>query len=647
MQLDFTLNFHNDTWYPTVDISGFKSTTGASVDIQEKMILTFSAPGKITAGDITISTNPWCELKTNIETSEISSGVFDSKLTITAADGSTLGNAISTIHMGVNASSDTAPKWETFSDTFTAAADEEADVAGELAVTCAAFPAGLENTALELVLVRGEKSETLHPKAGITRFNIDAGVYSITAAELRTAEGTIRAAVQLSASALTITKGQLTQLDITFAQAKYSTTLDLAVNLPANHALYNEDLGVVYMENGLAKQRYTMRAGQKQRLELLPVTGTYSVRIDDVKLNNIHYTFDVASGALDNQLHDIAFTSTHQNDESQSASTKLTISIDAENAVAATFDLRLVDDSTTPRQYLFTDLAMTTGSLTPSVELAPGLYQVESATVIHNGIVHYIDVTPQTLVVEQNTARTLAVTITEGANLRVKGFPDFLSFGGCANMSPSNVDDLAEARVSSLFKYSGDDGMGDASAYLDPAKEPTTKIIQMARDVAAKTGDRVLPMMVSYTCNLSLGDVENIIDDPERHQFSFANFIQALQMAQAMKDDEHPVPAGFIVNPDYLGECQKYGFSPDYAIPVRKPLAEALAYHGVNITVPAAITDTLKGYIKGVNWLVRAIAPDVVLGWQVNLWSVGGSQWVYNDFTYDDVFDAVDGTKRK
>lgn len=50
MQLDFTLNISNDTWYPTADISGFKSTTGASVDIQEKMVLTFSAPGKITAG---------------------------------------------------------------------------------------------------------------------------------------------------------------------------------------------------------------------------------------------------------------------------------------------------------------------------------------------------------------------------------------------------------------------------------------------------------------------------------------------------------------------------------------------------------------------------------------------------------------------
>lgn len=647
MQLDFTLNISNDTWYPTADISGFKSTTGVSVDIQEKMVLTFSAPGKITAGDVNVSTNPWCELKTNIESSEVSSGVFDIKLTITAADGSALGNAISNIHMGVNASSDTVPKWETFRSTFTAAADEEADVAGELAITCAAFPSGLENTVLELVLVRGEKSETLHPKAGITNFDIDAGVYAVSAAELRTAEGTIRAAVQLSAAELTITKGQRTSLDISFAQAERSTTLDVAVNLPATHALYHQDLNVVYLENGVAKQRYTMRAGQKQRLERLPIAGTYSVCIDDIKLNNIHYAFVAANGTLDNQLHEIAFASANQSDESQSASAALTLKVIAEKSVAATFDLRLVDGSDIPRQYHFSALAMQTGNITPSIKLAPGAYQIESATVIHNGVVYYIDVASQTLNVEKNAALTLTVTITEGANLCVKGFPEFLSFGGCANMSPSNVDDLAEARVSSLFKYSGDDGMGDASAYLDPAKEPTTKIIQMARDVAAKTGDSVLPMMVSYTCNLSLGDVENIIDDPERHQFSFANFIQALQMAQAMKDDEHPVPAGFIVNPDYLGECQKYGFSPDYVIPVRKPLAEALAHHGVNIAVPAAITDTLKGYIKGVNWLVRAIAPDVVLGWQVNLWSVGGSQWVYNDFTYDDVFDAVDGTKKK
>lgn len=646
MQLDATLNFSNDTWYPTLDITGFKAVSAAGIDIKEKMVLTFSAPGKITEGDINVSTNPWIALKTQIESSEISTGIYDIKLTITAADGSAIGNAISQIHMGVNVSSDTAPKWETFRNSFTFAADEETQVDGELVVNCAAFPAGLEDTALQLVLVRGEKSEVLHPEAGATSFAISAGTYSASVAELRTADGTVRAAVALSTAELTIAKGQRTPLDITFAPAQRSTTLEIAVDLPAAHALHNEDLSVVYLENGVEKQRYIMRAGQKQRLEQLPINGHYSVRIDDVKLNNIHYTVDAMNGALDNRFHALTVTSAQlrQSDDVQAGSAKLTINVNAEKTVAAAFDLRLVDAA---RQYHFTDLPMQTGSHAPSVLLAQGVYQIASGTLIHDGIVHYIDVAPQVLRVENNASQTLTVTITEGANLRVKGFPDFLSFGGCADMSPSNVDDLAEARIASVFKYSGDDGMGDASGYLDPAKEPTPKIIEMARNVSAKTGESVLPVMVSYTCNLSLGDVETIIDDPLRHEFSFANFIQALKMAQAMKDDEHPVPAGFIVNPDYLGECQKYGFSPDYPIPVRQPLSKAMAHHGVNVAIPAGITDTLKGYIKGVNWLVRVVAPDVVLGWQINLWSVGGSQWVYNDFTYDDVFDPIDGTKKR
>lgn len=87
MQLDFALQFKDNAWYPTLDINGFKSTAGGSINIQEKMVLSFSALGRITEGDITVTTNPWCELKTAIESSEISSGIFDIKLTITAANG--------------------------------------------------------------------------------------------------------------------------------------------------------------------------------------------------------------------------------------------------------------------------------------------------------------------------------------------------------------------------------------------------------------------------------------------------------------------------------------------------------------------------------------------------------------------------------
>jgi len=649
MQLDFTLQFTDNAWYPTLDMNGFKSTTGASIDIQEKMTLSFTAPGKITEGDITIATNPWCALKTSIESSEVASGIFDIKLAISAADGSALGNAIENIHMGVNVSSDSAPKWETFRDTFSVAADEETQTSGELVINCAAFPAGLENAVLELTLVRGEIMQKLKPQAGRSSFAIDAGTYTATAAELRTEAGTVRASVQLSATTLTVNKGQQAQLDITFAEAVRSTTLDITIDLPAENALYSEQMMVVYQEKNQSQQVYAMSAGQTLRLEQLPVNGQYDVSIEDIKLNNIHYIFDKVNGTLDNQLHHIVFSGNNlsQTKDEQAHSAVLTLAVCAEKTLAATFDLRLIDNNEPARQYHFTRLPVQSGNYAQSITIAPGVYQVITHTLIQNGVLHYIDVDTETVEVKDNQPLTLNINITEGANLHVKGFPEFLSFGGCADMSPSNVDDFAEARVSSLFKYSGDDGMGDASAYLDPAKEPTTKIIQMARNVEAKSGDSVLPVMVSYTCNLSLGDVENIIADPQRHQFSFANFIQALQMAQAMKDDAHPVPAGFIVNPDYLGECQKYGFSADYPIPVRQPLAQAMAHHGVEMAVPAGITDTLKGYIKGVNWLVRVVAPDVVLGWQINLWSVGGSQWVYNDFTYDDVFDPIEGVKKK
>jgi hypothetical protein len=649
MQLDFALNISDNDWYPTADIDGFKTKSGASVDIKDKLIVTFSAPGKITEGDINVSSDPWMAFNTKIESSEIGGGLFDIKLTITSADGNHIGNVISNIHLGVNASSDTTPGWSTLKDTFVIAADEDPNVSGQLTVKCATPPAGLENETVELDLVRGEKTERLALKFGTATYNIAAGNYQASIADLKKADGTVRAAALLSASELTISQGKTTSLNITFGKAEHGTTIDVALDVDSIPALRDERFHLVYKENGVEEGSCELRSGEEQRLEQLPVSGKFALSIADLRLNNIHYTIDSFTGDLNGQYHGLVFkqAQVHQSADTPSNAVKLTVKVNAEKAVATTFSLRLKDSAASPREYRFDNLPAQQATLEQTIKVAPGTYTVESSTFIQDGVVHYVDVSPNPFTVQSNTPAQLTVAITEGANLHVKGFPEFLSFGACANMSPSNVDDFAEARVASLFKYSGDDGMGDAGGYLDPAKEPTAKIIEMARDVSAKLNDSVLPVMVSYTCNLSLGDVPNIISDPVRHKFSFANFIQALKMAQATKDASHPVPAGFIVNPDYLGECQKYGFSPDYAIPVRKPLGEALAYHGVNVAVPSGITDSLKGYIKGVNWLARVVAPDVVLGWQVNLWSIGGSQWIYNDFSYDDVFDPADGQKKK
>lgn len=649
MQLDFTLNISDDTWYPTADISGFKAKPGNSIDIKEKLVVTFTAPGKITEGDINISSDPWLAFNTKIEASEIGGGLFDIKLTITSADGSHIGNIINNIHLGINASSDSTPAWSTLSDTFTIAADEDPNVSGQLTVKCATPPAGLENETVELNLVRGEKTEHLTLKFGTATYNIAAGNYQASVADLKKADGTLRAPAQLSASELTIAQGKTTTLNITFGKAERSTTIDIALDVDSIPALHNESFHLVYQENGVEEGSGELRSGEQQRLDQLPASGKFILSIAERRLNNIHYTFDSFTGDLNGQYHDLVFRQgqVHQNADTPANAAKVTVKVTAAKAAGTTFSLHLKDGATPPREYRFENLPAQQGNLEQAIKVAPGTYTVESSTFIDGGVLHYVDVGPNPFTVKSNTPAQLSVAITEGANLHVKGFPEFLSFGACADMSPTNVNDFAEARVASLFKYSGDDGMGDAGGFLDPAKEPTAKIIEMARDVSAKLNDSVLPVMVSYTCNLSLGDVPNIIGDPVRHKFSFANFIQALKMAQEAKDASHPVPAGFIVNPDYLGECQKYGFTPDYAIPVRKPLGEALAHHGVNVAIPAGITDTLKGYIKGVNWLVRVVAPDVVLGWQVNLWSIGGSQWVYNDFSYDDVFDPVDGQKKK
>lgn len=55
----------------------------------------------------------------------------------------------------------------------------------------------------------------------------------------------------------------------------------------------------------------------------------------------------------------------------------------------------------------------------------------------------------------------------------------------------------------------------------------------------------------------------------------------------------------------------------------------------------------MKGYVKAVNWLARIIAPDVVIGWQVNLWGISGAQWIYKDFDYAGVYAPEDNQHKK
>ncbi len=261
----------------------------------------------------------------------------------------------------------------------------------------------------------------------------------------------------------------------------------------------------------------------------------------------------------------------------------------------------------------------------------PGDYRVVVSNFIENGSVHIVGA-PATLTVASNASTSLNLSISTGANLHVRGFPSHLSFGGCADLTPGNAADFTAARAESIFIYAGVDGMGDATLYLADDVQ-TRALIELSRTVEAQIGDgrTVLPVIVSYTTNLSLGDTLTMLANSTQHAYSFGNYIQALQIANEYIDEQHPVPVGFVVNPDFLGACEQANLDPGYAMPVRKPLQEALTQRGVNLSIPAAVTEDIKGYVTAVNWLTRTIAPAVTFGWQVNLWGVGYSEWIYED----------------
>ncbi|KJZ70825.1 hypothetical protein HIM_09784 [Hirsutella minnesotensis 3608] len=216
--------------------------------------------------------------------------------------------------------------------------------------------------------------------------------------------------------------------------------------------------------------------------------------------------------------------------------------------------------------------------------------------------------------------------------LNVPGFPDFLCFGGFVDLTEGNEADLVAAKASAIFRYAGLDGAGDASQFLTE-DSATTKTIALARSVEKTLGGehRVVPVLVSYTCNLSSGDIQRGLQDSEGLAHSFGNLILSLRIAIQQAGGERKSPAAYIVNPDFISTCQQQGLSPDFHMPVRQPLSYALERARIQATIPNTITETLRGHVQAVNWLIRTVAPDVAFGYSVNIWGGGSAMWVQSN----------------
>ncbi len=237
---------------------------------------------------------------------------------------------------------------------------------------------------------------------------------------------------------------------------------------------------------------------------------------------------------------------------------------------------------------------------------------------------------------------SLVITFNSFAFGPVPGLPNYLSMGTITNGHGDLDSALTAAKIDAIYRYAGPGGNGDRGQIIDPIF--TRKAIEQAR--AVETDERkVMPIMVVYTAEASGGAyAENdiaIYDNLVKHNI---NLIRIVKTLQESKDADHPKPGGIILNADFLGVLQQSGSLDNHvlwenglwngsAIDVNLSLREAISYVVNNdgsqrVQVPQ-FEDNLFGYLQMQNYIIRAYGPDVIFGWQQNLWSIGSADWAH------------------
>ncbi|KAL6904062.1 hypothetical protein GGI43DRAFT_421544 [Trichoderma evansii] len=613
-----------DPYYGQLIVSNIQYDDDSEVTIKSFLGITFKSPTSLGEKDVTVSTNPWQEVKPEVNFNQIQDSIF--LITVKLHFTSTYKfNLSDTITFGINGDLTNNP--DTYLDSFVFAADALPDTDGTVEITAASAPdPALASSKLSIVLQQGFQEFPVDVSLdGTTSVKIPAGDYTVTAAELTTEDQTTVAETEVSPTSLTVTTGETTGVDISFGSVSKYSAVDVTIGDISS--LQGEKFHVQLTVDGGALTDFYSPGNHTTSLRRLPAKGTLKVAIDEITLNNVEYTLPEKSEDLSAKL----FTFTFEEGDVKSSPidttgfVELPIVIESDVEVDQDILVRLTSNNVVYTQKVPAEA----GTTSFSVPVAPGDYSVGSASFINSRTVYVVDAVTN-LTVAEDGSTVLELKLIKGAELTVKGFPDHLSFGALVDLTPNNVKDIAAARVSSIFKYAGIDGAGDKNVFLTD-DTATRRTIQLARDVEKELADgsKILPVMISYTCNLSLGGIYDQLKDTKGLTRSLANLILALNIATSTIDDDHPVPAGFIVNADFLGEGQKENLT-DFAMPVREPLQGALDHWEIEAEIPDSITDTFAGYTLAVNWLIRTVAPSVTFGWQVNIWGGGTSTWIYN-----------------
>ena len=611
-----------------LEVSNIHHENGDPVTIKNFLGLKFKSPVK--PHEIRSESNPWIDLTPEISTEPLDASTFAVTAKLSVSTSQTLP---SNLKIEIEIDGDLKSNSQ-YKDSVEVYADEIPQ--GFVDVECAHAPdSRLANFKQMVRLAQGDpgsKHEIILGQATLgqtTSFPALAGTYEPVADELVLQDQTVIAVPKVLPANCTVKTNDHVSIEVTYPEIHKYSALDVTIGA-LQSPINREELHVKVIEHDQKKvlKDFYAFSNSTTRLYRLPETG--SVDIDaEMTLNNTKYAAETSKHLSNEVLHvtiDQSAIKTQKVDDRSFVA--LPVELEGNLQSDKKFSVRLQSEED-PSVVYIQSVQAKTGTQDFGVHVAPGNYTVHASTVIVNETVYAMNV-PTKLTVDANGKPKLHLTTRRGAHLKVNGFPDFFSFGGLSDIGQSSQKDFTTARASSIFKYAGVDGNGDPGKYLDD-DTATTRTIELANSVekAIGGGHTVLPVMNSYTCNLSLGDVPTQLKNAEHHEHSFGNLILSLTLAK--KYGKPACPCGYVINADFLGECQKHEYGPDRQMPVIEPLKKALKHWSISATVPDSIKDTLSGYVYAVNWLIRTVAPKVTFGWQVNLWGrpAGGSIWVY------------------
>lgn len=415
---------------------------------------------------------------------------------------------------------------------------------------------------------------------------------------------------------------------------EYETTPEITV--PVKFTLASIGFNGITTNMYLDDVIYSLTFGSSSIINL--VAGkTYTISFDTRTVNNVQYVVDYL---------DTTYTPSSSGNQvslpvkqvsvntSTFISTKLLIS-GVTTGYTGNVQVNLIENSSNPFLYTFNGKAQQNISIGL---VKPGTYTIFAPNVIYQGIKYKFS-GPSSVTIS-STSSQITANFTQGFNLQVKGWPAHLAHGGITFNSSSDLTNYENVAVECIFKYAGSNGGGDRGVILDPSTIPTHGTIQQARSIEDSQNHvrSVMPAMVFYTADFSSGiSNEDFTDDNLR--MHYINLINDLLVAQSYKDSAHPVPCTYILNPDFLGMIQQNkGINPDIdnlfntgSIHVNEQLTAAIAYLSLSDVPPVTFDEDVYGYIQSINWVVRNFGPDLVFGWQFNVWQAGSAYWAYQN----------------